>query len=174
MQWSLEIKGSRDPRITWSCSDHGGIIDRRHWWQREHHGWHSNWDRRWNLRETQVRVRAGRGWRFRQWALWALGLVKQNMAWDINTVGVWIKTPVSILSEWIAPKNAGCGFWLHFVFVVWFGERITQISKFSQFKIIWLLTKESLVRRYILEYWCGLTIYKVCGHLKSMWPIGER
>lgn len=67
---------------------------------------------------------------------WALGFVKEDMPINVNSSCCWIKTPISILGERIAQKNTRCGFWLHLVFVVGFGERITQIFKFSQFEII--------------------------------------
>lgn len=70
-----------------------------------------------------------------------MGFIKNDLARDIYSMGLWVKAFVGILGWGIVQKKIGGGFGFHFVFSVGSGERITQATKFSQFEIVGFLIK---------------------------------
>ena len=53
------------------------------------------------------------------------------MSGEVESVGVWLKTPVCILGVWLKTpnKNVGYGFGLEFVGCVGLGQGITNAPK---------------------------------------------
>lgn len=55
--------------------------------------------------------------------------IKANMAGDVNTIRLWVVTPIAMMSGTVTKEHTRCRTEVHFVLIVWTEMRVALASK---------------------------------------------